>query len=54
MPGLGRLLFQAIANRDLIVVRNGVLLLSALVIVVNVVVDILYALIDPRLQKHSR
>lgn len=52
LPGLGRLLFQAIANRDLIVVRNGVLLLAALVIVVNVVVDILYALIDPRLQRH--
>lgn len=54
LPGLGRLLFQAIANRDLIVVRNGVLLLAALVIVVNVVVDILYALIDPRLQGHPR
>ncbi|GAB3356565.1 MULTISPECIES: ABC transporter permease [Giesbergeria] len=54
LPGLGRLLFQAIANRDLIVVRNGVLLLAALVILVNFVVDILYALIDPRLQGHPR
>lgn len=54
LPGLGRLLFQAIANRDLIVVRNGVLLLAVLVILVNFVVDILYALIDPRLQGRPR
>jgi predicted benzoate:H+ symporter BenE len=32
LPGLGRLLFQSVANRDLIVVRNGVLVLAALVI----------------------
>ena len=35
LPGLGRLLFQSIANRDLVVVRNGVLMLAALVILVN-------------------
>ena len=50
LPGLGRLVFQAIANRDLIVVRNVVLLLAATVIVVNFVVDVLYAVIDPRLR----
>jgi peptide/nickel transport system permease protein len=54
LPGLGRLLFQAIANRDLLVVRNGVLLLAALVIVVNFVVDMLHALIDPRLTAQRR
>lgn len=48
LPGLGRLIFQSIANRDLIVVRNSVLLLAALVVAVNFVVDVLYALIDPR------
>ncbi len=50
LPGLGRLIFQSIANRDLVVVRNCVLLLAALVVVVNFVVDLLYAVIDPRLQ----
>lgn len=48
LPGLGRLIFQAISNRDLIVVRNCVLLLAAMVIAVNFLVDILYSIIDPR------
>jgi len=50
LPGLGRLVFQAIANRDLVVVRNVVMLLAAAVIVINFVVDVLYAVIDPRLR----
>lgn len=50
LPGLGRLIFQSIANRDLIVVRNCVMLLAAMVIFVNFVVDVLYAAIDPRVK----
>ncbi|CAN5313706.1 ABC transporter permease [soil metagenome] len=50
LPGLGRLIFQSIANRDLIVVRNCVLLLAALVVVVNFVVDLLTAAADPRVR----
>ncbi len=50
LPGLGRLIFQAISNRDLIVVRNCVMLLAAMVIMVNFVVDVLYAVIDPRVK----
>ena len=50
LPGLGKLIFQSIANRDLIVVRNCVMLLAAMVVIVNFVVDVLYALIDPRLK----
>ena len=42
LPGLGRLVFQAIANRDLGVVRDVVMLLAAAVIVINFVVDVLY------------
>jgi peptide/nickel transport system permease protein len=53
LPGLGRLVFQAIANRDLLVVRNVVMLLAAAVIVINFVVDVLYAVIDPRLKLHA-
>ncbi|GAB2722227.1 MULTISPECIES: ABC transporter permease [Comamonas] len=48
LPGMGRLIFQAIANRDLMVVRNCVMLLAAMVVIVNFVVDLLYAWIDPR------
>jgi peptide/nickel transport system permease protein len=50
LPGIGRLVFQAIANRDLVVVRDVVMLLAALVILINFIVDILYAVIDPRLR----
>ena len=50
LPGLGRLIFQAIGNRDLIVVRDCVMLLAAMVVIVNFVVDILYAVIDPRIK----
>lgn len=48
LPGLGRLIFQAIAQRDLIVVQNVVVLLSALVLLVNFAVDLLQAVVDPR------
>ncbi|WP_088285170.1 ABC transporter permease [Ideonella sp. A 288] len=50
LPGIGRLVFQAIANRDLVVVRDVVMGLVAMVVVVNFVVDVLYASIDPRLK----
>jgi len=54
LPGLGRLIFQAISNRDLIVVRNLVLLLAGAVIFINFVVDLVYALLDPRLRDAHR
>ncbi|MES2992394.1 MAG: ABC transporter permease [Pseudomonadota bacterium] len=50
LPGLGRLIFQAISNRDILVVQNVVMLLAAAVIVINFIVDVLYAVIDPRLK----
>ncbi len=50
LPGLGRLLFQAIAQRDLMVVQDLVVLLAASVIAVNFVVDLAYAALDPRLR----
>ena len=50
LPGVGRLVFQAIANRDLVIVRDVVMLLVAVVVLVNFAVDVLYALIDPRLK----
>ena len=50
LPGLGRLVFQAITQRDLIVVESVVMLLVAAVIIVNLLVDISYAIVDPRLR----
>ena len=50
IPGIGRLIFQAISQRDLIVVKDLVILLSAAVIIINLAVDVLYAMIDPRLK----
>ncbi len=48
LPGLGRLIFQAVSQRDIVVVRDVVMLLVALVVVVNFIIDIAYGLIDPR------
>jgi peptide/nickel transport system permease protein len=48
LPGIGQLVFQSINNRDLIVIKNVVLLLTAMVLLVNLVVDLAYALLDPR------
>jgi peptide/nickel transport system permease protein len=48
LPGLGRLVFQAIAQRDLIVVQDLVVLLAGSVILVNFMVDLAAAAIDPR------
>jgi peptide/nickel transport system permease protein len=53
LPGLGRLVFQAISNRDVLLVQGIVMLLAASVIVINFVVDVLYAVIDPRLKVHA-
>ncbi|MGL4444616.1 MAG: ABC transporter permease, partial [Alsobacter sp.] len=51
LPGLGRLVFQAINQRDLMVVKSVVMLLVTSVIVVNFLVDIAYAIVDPRLRR---
>jgi peptide/nickel transport system permease protein len=50
LPGLGRLIFLAISQNDGVVVRNMVLLLAGMIMVVNFLVDITYALINPRLR----
>ncbi|MGR3315870.1 ABC transporter permease [Roseovarius indicus] len=50
LPGLGRLVFQAISARDLIVVESVVMFLVFAVVMVNFVVDLTYAWVDPRLR----
>jgi len=53
LPGLGRLIFQGITQRDLIVVKSVVMILVGAVILVNFLVDLAYALVDPRLRRRA-
>lgn len=53
LPGLGRLLFQAIGGHDLIVIKSLVMLFAGMVIIINALVDIAYGLVDPRLAGRS-
>jgi peptide/nickel transport system permease protein len=53
LPGLGRLAYQALNQRDLVVIKDIVLIFSGLVIVVNFIVDIGYAILDPRLRSRA-
>lgn len=53
LPGLGRLIFQAITQRDLIVVESVVMLLVFAVILVTFLVDVAYAIADPRLRRRQ-
>lgn len=53
LPGLGRLVFQAINLRDLIVVESVVMMLVATIIVINLLVDLAYVWVDPRLRTRA-
>ncbi len=53
LPGLGRLIFQGITQRDLVVVESVVMLLVFSVILITFVIDLTYALIDPRLRRRA-
>lgn len=50
LPGVGRLLFDAINSRDLLMVQGIVLLLAVTFVLVNFVVDVLYTFLDPRIR----
>ena len=51
LPGLGRLMFQSIAQHDIIVVKDLVVLFAGVVVGMNFLVDLAYGLIDPRLRR---
>ena len=53
LPGLGKLIFQSISNRDLPTVQALVMLFAAIVIIANFIVDITYSVIDPRLKDRA-
>jgi peptide/nickel transport system permease protein len=52
-PGVGRLLYEGVSFRDFPVVQGVVILGGAMIVVVNLLVDILYAVIDPRIRLES-
>ena len=51
LPGLGRLAFQALSQRDIVVMQDVVLFFAGLVIIMNFIVDLSYLVIDPRMRK---
>lgn len=51
IPGLGSMLLDAVGNRDMLIVQSVVMVLVAITLVLNLVVDILYTIVDPRLRK---
>lgn len=53
IPGVGRLVIGAIQRRDLPVIQGGLLLLACIMVLINLLVDILYAVFDPRI-RHGR
>ncbi|MCA1368632.1 ABC transporter permease [Bradyrhizobium sp. BRP14] len=52
-PGIGRLLVVSVSNRDLAVVQCILLVIAAAMVVSNLVVDLLYGWLDPRLRSHA-
>jgi peptide/nickel transport system permease protein len=53
-PGIGRLLVSSVSNRDLAVVQVILLLVAATMVTANIVVDVIYGWLDPRLRRGSR
>ena len=51
LPGLGALLVQSVLNRDFPVIQGLVIVFGAMVIAVNILADLSYALIDPRIRQ---
>jgi len=52
-PGVGKWLIDAIGRRDYPVVQNGILIVATLVIITNLIVDVLYGVVNPRI-RHKR
>jgi peptide/nickel transport system permease protein len=52
-PGVGRLIVQAIETKDFPVVQTGVAMVATIFVVINLLIDLLYTLIDPRI-RHAR
>lgn len=51
IPGLGSMLLDAVGNRDLLIVQSVVMVLVAITLVLNLLIDIVYTVVDPRMRK---
>ncbi|MES0881273.1 ABC transporter permease subunit [Roseibium sp. SCP14] len=51
-PGIGKWLVDSISRRDYLVVQGGLLLIAGIIMLVNLIVDVLYGLINPRIRHH--
>ena len=49
-PGIGRYLYDAIAYRDYPVIQSGILIIAAIFVLINLIVDLLYVFVDPRIK----
>ncbi|MGY1749083.1 MULTISPECIES: ABC transporter permease [unclassified Modestobacter] len=54
LPGIGQMLLQAINTRDVVVVQAAVVIFALVAVIANLVVDLLYAVLDPRIRHDSR
>jgi peptide/nickel transport system permease protein len=52
-PGVGRLIVQAMEQKDFPVVQAGVMVIATTFVLINVVVDLLYGMLDPRIRRHA-
>lgn len=53
IPGLGSMLLDAVGNRDLLTVQSVVMVLVAITLILNLLVDVLYTIVDPRMRKSA-
>lgn len=51
IPGMGRLLIQAVSRRDFTLVQGAVLVIAGIYVIITLLIDLLYGLIDPRVQR---
>jgi peptide/nickel transport system permease protein len=49
-PGVGRYIYEAINFRDYPVIQSGILVVAFIFVMINLVIDVLYSLIDPRIK----
>ncbi|MBI0579379.1 ABC transporter permease [Neobacillus cucumis] len=49
-PGIGRYLYDAIAYRDYPVIQSGILIIAAIFVLINLIVDLMYVFVDPRIK----
>ena len=48
-PGVGKWLFEGVVKRDYMVIQGGSLLVASIFVIINLIVDVLYAIINPRI-----